>query len=140
MCIRDSLFSYLVHQQSEDYIPIYLLILYISSCVLIILYLIHNYFFSIHKNSITLPKGFHIIIMIGASIAFVLSTYYFAHAFQSAPNPAYVTSISNTNAIFVLLLSFVFVFFANQKYSIHWQSALGVIMTCIGLSLIVNHS
>ena len=74
------------------------------------------------------------VVLIGAAVAFVLSTLCFAHGFRHAPNPAYVVSVANSNAILVLLATLV------VAYGVNWRAAVGVVVTFVGLAMVGVYS
>ena len=69
--------------------------------------------------------------MLGMSVCFVLSTYYFATAFRVVPNPAFETTIANSNKRIVLVLSLL------AGAVLHWQAVNGMLLTFFGLYIVI---
>lgn len=69
--------------------------------------------------------------VLGMSVFFVLSTYYFAKAFRLAPNPAFVTTIANSNMLIVLCLSLL------AGTVLRWEAVTGVMLAFAGLSIMI---
>ena len=100
-------------------------------CIGLVLYVQSHY----SNDSITLElTPMEAVYALGMGVAFVLSTYYFATAFRVAPNPAFVTSIANSNMLIVLALSLL------AGAVVQWQAVVGVLLTFVGLCTLTYFS
>jgi len=129
-----TLFSQLVkHENRSRNILHYMFYLYLCAivCIGLVLYVQSHY----DNHTITLYlTPMESLDTLGMGIAFVLSTYFFATAFRVAPNPAFVTSIANSNMLIVLALSLL------AGALVKWQAVVGVLLTFVGLCILTYFS
>ena len=121
------MFSHLVkHENQSRNLLHYMLYLYIISFICIGCILSTQQYRRVLK--LTYKESCYVL---GMSVCFVLSTYYFATAFRVAPNPAFVTTIANSNMLIVLVLSLL------AGAVLHWQAVIGVLLTFFGLCIVI---
>ena len=83
----------------------------------------------------------HYVLLLVASTAFVLSTYFFAKGFVHASDPSYVVAVANCNVLLVLFVSLLYRYITQGHVnSLHPSAIVGVILVGVGLVLLSKYS